>query len=97
MFLSLRAKGWQDYLSKNCPDKTEPPKLPHAGQRCNVTTHCTSRDRLFWFLFGAWLSLARALGSGPRGRRFESSRPDFPKSLCSSRFQVACNSEIDAL
>ena len=25
---------------------------------------------------GAWLSLARALGSGPRGRRFESSRPD---------------------
>ncbi len=25
---------------------------------------------------GAWLSLARARGSGPRGRRFESSRPD---------------------
>jgi acylphosphatase len=25
---------------------------------------------------GAWLSLARALGSGPRGRRFKSSRPD---------------------
>ena len=34
---------------------------------------------LFLRLFpavGAWLSLARALGSGPRGRRFESSRPD---------------------
>ena len=25
---------------------------------------------------GAWLSLARALGSGPRGRWFKSSRPD---------------------
>ena len=25
---------------------------------------------------GAWLSLARALGSGPRGREFESPRPD---------------------
>ena len=25
---------------------------------------------------GAWLSLARAPGSGPGGRRFESSRPD---------------------
>src|SRR5262245_31217596 len=25
---------------------------------------------------GAWLSLARALGSGPRSRRFKSSRPD---------------------
>ena len=29
------------------------------------------------FLYvGAWLSLARAPGSGPGGRRFESSRPD---------------------
>ena len=25
---------------------------------------------------GAWLSPARALGSGPRGRRFKSARPD---------------------
>ena len=25
---------------------------------------------------GAWLSLARALGSGPRGRAFKSHRPD---------------------
>ena len=33
---------------------------------------------------GAWLSLARALGSGPRGRRFESSRPDHHRfsNLC---------------
>src|SRR5438093_1084508 len=30
-----------------------------------------------WFsLFGAWLSLARAPGSGPGGRWFESTRPD---------------------
>ena len=28
---------------------------------------------------GVWLSLARALGSGPRGRWFESSHPDFVK------------------
>src|SRR5438552_16895818 len=27
-------------------------------------------------LFGAWLSLARAPGSGPGGRWFESTRPD---------------------
>ena len=33
------------------------------------------------FPTGAWLSLARALGSGPRGRRFESSRPDHYVSI----------------
>ncbi len=27
-------------------------------------------------IFGAWLSPVRALGSGPRGREFESPRPD---------------------
>ena len=31
--------------------------------------------------FGAWLSLARAPGSGPGGRWFESTRPDQPNSL----------------
>ena len=79
MFLSLRATGWQDCLfyRKTAPTKPNLGKVPHARQRCNATTHRTSRDRLFGFLFGAWLSLARALGSGPRGRRFESSRPDF--------------------
>src|SRR5690349_959250 len=30
---------------------------------------------MFEFLIGAWLSLARAPGSGPGGRRFKSSRP----------------------
>ncbi len=29
--------------------------------------------------YGAWLSPARALGSGPRGREFESPRPDNKK------------------
>jgi hypothetical protein len=29
---------------------------------------------------GAWLSPARALGSGPRGREFESPRPDKEKA-----------------
>ena len=33
-------------------------------------------DRLKPSAIGAWLSLARAPGSGPGGRRFESSRPD---------------------
>ena len=27
-------------------------------------------------IYGAWLSLARALGLGPRGRQFKSVRPD---------------------
>lgn len=37
--------------------------------------------------FGAWLSLARAPGSGPGGRRFESSRPDQSfQQLTSNRY-----------
>ena len=31
---------------------------------------------VYWSMFGAWLSLARAPGSGPGGRWFESTRPD---------------------
>ena len=31
------------------------------------------------YQIGAWLSPARALGSGPRGREFESPRPDKEK------------------
>lgn len=38
----------------------------------------------FVFRSGAWLSLARALGSGPRGRRFKSCRPDFSKAVAES-------------
>ena len=34
--------------------------------------------------FGAWLSLARAPGSGPGGRWFESTRPDQIPSLKSA-------------
>src|SRR5207249_3785579 len=35
-----------------------------------------SHAKMIWFCLGAWLSLARAPGSGPGGRRFKSSRPD---------------------
>jgi hypothetical protein len=35
---------------------------------------------------GAWLSLARALGSGPRGRWFKSSRPDFVKPVVTTSY-----------
>src|SRR5438105_15419116 len=38
------------------------------------------------FFFWAWLSLARAPGSGPGGRRFKSSRPDLQSSLLSVRY-----------
>ncbi len=39
---------------------------------------------------GAWLSLARALGSGPRGRQFKSVRPDqFARIFKSSKLSRA--------
>ena len=39
--------------------------------------------------FGVWLSPARALGSGPRGRWFESSHPDSnEEESCAFRFSV---------
>ena len=34
-------------------------------------------DRLYYAGAGVWLSLARAPGLGPGGRRFESCHPDF--------------------
>jgi hypothetical protein len=37
---------------------------------------------------GAWLSLARALGSGPRGRRFKSCRPDFCNLLLTRELRL---------
>jgi hypothetical protein len=52
---------------------------------------------------GAWLSLARALGSGPRGRWFKSSRPDFfgnepfggPESTPSKGFLILETEDTD--
>src|SRR5437667_3415640 len=43
----------------------------------------SSHAKMIWFCLGAWLSLARAPGSGPGGRRFKSSRPDLQSSLAS--------------
>jgi hypothetical protein len=45
-------------------------------RRCYTTKRVSSSRLLTSRFVGAWLSLARAPGSGPGGRRFESSRPD---------------------
>src|SRR5207249_11369261 len=42
-----------------------------------------SHAKMIWFCLGAWLSLARAPGSGPGGRRFKCSRPDLQSSFAS--------------
>ena len=44
-------------------------------------------DGLYCAEHGAWLSPVRALGSGPRGRGFESHRPDISNSGCTSRLK----------
>ena len=52
----------------------------------NSTGACGSKRRTDTLgMFGAWLSLARAPGSGPGGRWFESTRPDqILPSICVS-------------
>ena len=49
-----------------------PTRRPPSSNRPNATLVL----RRVRFTFGAWLSLARAPGSGPGGRWFESTRPD---------------------
>src|SRR5215469_8247224 len=58
---------------------TRPDSVATAPHATILVLHCLGLSFVCHpFVCGAWLSLARALGSGPRGRRFESSRPDFP-------------------
>ena len=63
-----------------CAGETDKPpkvrKVPHARTSAQRHHLSGSHATLFWFVIGAWLSLARAPGSGPGGRRFKSSRPD---------------------
>ncbi len=42
----------------------------------DVYARCMQESSLKQKVFGAWLSPVRALGLGPRGREFESHRPD---------------------
>ena len=44
-----------------------------CGEKCPAIQGVSGKQA---GLIGAWLSLARALGSGPRGRQFKSVRPD---------------------
>src|SRR5215467_4602239 len=68
--------------------------VPLKPKRRKYHTHPTSSNetgsfryaRIVGFCFGAWLSLARAPGSGPGGRRFKSSRPDFLNPVIAAGF-----------
>ena len=43
--------------------------------------------------FGVWLSLARAPGLGPGGRRFESCHPESPEEI--HMFMCGCSSVVE--
>src|SRR5581483_10449217 len=61
--------------------------LDGGGSRSRLRSSRGSRSLVgFVFSFGAWLSLARAPGSGPGGRWFESTRPDqIPQRLSDTK------------
>jgi hypothetical protein len=68
-------------MMSESPQPTRPGKLITRPNSVATPPLPKVHARIIRFPFGAWLSLARARGSGPRGRRFESSRPDFQSSL----------------
>src|SRR5438132_5814956 len=74
--------------------------LRHA--RCKPRKHQNSAPsclmlKSLGFCLGAWLSLARAPGSGPGGRRFKSSRPDLSIQKDTARFGIARERVVDEI
>src|SRR5690242_20053780 len=68
------------YRSLRCISIAPPTPISNASRNGSADWNgpkAPIHARIVGFLFGAWLSLARAPGSGPGGRRFEFSRPDF--------------------
>ena len=61
-------------FSKKISKKIKRPVDRKKGVLYNIT--CVADRMLTGSFFGVWLSLARAPGLGPGGRRFESCHPD---------------------
>ena len=72
-------------------------EFERIGTISMVPRLCRTGARDYTRNFGAWLSLARAPGSGPGGRWFESTRPDqiphLNQSLTGSRFLTLTTSK----
>ena len=75
-FYSCNRKRWDLRYVQLCPSLGTAPETYHTPYVVATLLRPKVRATIVRFLCGAWLSLARARGSGPRGRRFESSRPD---------------------